>query len=265
MIYPSRYIPDLVRTSAALVLCSAVLVAGASGAAWAVDEEIPQPLKVASFDFKPISYPEDGIAKGIHADMMRELMAEAGLTFTVTFTPPGRIYNELTRSSGTVEVWRSARIEKAVELGLPVLPTIFLPLPLMLFGLAGNKPPKITELTAQPLISILGYSFGGEADRLQARVPGMQILYTNGHTAAFRMLKAGRAKYVLDYWHPGIVTAQEQGIGDVAYTEVFSFPTILWVSKKMPLAQQLIKRLSAASIRILERRRATEKINEAGK
>ena len=212
------------------------------------------PLKVVAFNFKPVTYLENGVAKGIHSEMLRELMAEAGLNFEVVFMPPGRIYSELARSERRVDIWRSARFAKAVNHGLEVTPTIFLPLPLGLFGLAGNKPPKITALTAMPLITIMGYSLGGEADKLQKRVPGMTMLYANGHEAAFRMLKAGRARYVLDYWHPGMMTAKQLGIGNVAYTDVFSRPTVLWVARKHPEAGALVAKLGEASARILARR-----------
>ena len=127
---------------------------------------------------------------------------------------------------------------------------------MQLFGLAGNKPPSIEDLNEKVLVTVIGFKFSGLPERLGLEKPLMRIVKAATHKAAFQMLKARRAPYVLDYREPALHVARKLGIGDVFSTPIADYPIFFYVSRNHPLMEQLVARISAASKRILARREA---------
>ena len=232
-----------------------------AGGVWA-DDGIRQPVKTAFWSFKPMSYVEDGVAKGIHVELLKELMQEAGLQYVETEMPIRRVYQEM--ATGNLDGFRSAAFESAAEIAIAVEPPIFYPVRLQLYGLGADKPPDIASIEPSILIVIAGYKYGGVLGRLLDRHPKMTVINTNNHTSAFRLLAAGRAPYVLDYWFPAEDAIKKLGLVDIACTEVFSKPVRFYVGKKTSNASLLVEKLNAASRRILARRPAQKTMEKAG-
>ncbi|MBL4790151.1 MAG: transporter substrate-binding domain-containing protein [Kordiimonadaceae bacterium] len=220
------------------------------------EDTFREPVRFGSQEFRPLTYAEDGVLKGIHADMRRELMKEAGLAFTDVLIPLSRKYYEVKRENGRIDAWTSMDIDSVKAYGVPVRPSIFLSGQLSLFALAGTKIPAIEGLRTGGLIKVFGYNYNHVADDIAAAAPGMQIVDAPTHQLAFRMLKEGRARYLLDYWQPGMLAARNEGIDDVAHIEILDKPIVVFISHKYPNVEALVARLSAASKRILARREA---------
>ena len=212
------------------------------------------PLRMGSQIFRPIMYLEYGEPKGIQIELQRELMEEAGLAFTQRYLPISRLYHELALGKGNVDAWISSQVPAAEELGFPVVPSIFIELDVSLFGLAGSDPPKVGSFREKRLITIIGFKFNGVIDQLKNRLPDLKILAAHGHSQAFKMLKAGRARYLIDYYLPGIDAAQSLGMRDVAHVTIYKQATSLYISRNVPDAAPLLERLGKASERILARR-----------
>jgi len=234
---------------------------GADSAGWAKCG----PLRIGALDLKPLMYLEGGVAKGSLMELQRELMEEAGLEYTQRFLPLGRLYNELELDGGTIDAWITVRIATAAQLGFPVEPTLFLPLELSMFGLAGSDPPKLMEFGEKGLITVIGFRFNGVIDRLKQRLPNLKVMAAHGHLSAFRMLKAGRSRFLIDYHLAGMDAAQSLGIGDVVHTTIYKQPTFLYISRNVPDAAALLERLGKASERILARRAAEKALEAAGR
>ena len=219
----------------------------------ASDLKAPAFMKIATLDFKPRSYFEDGKFKGYHLDLQSMLMKEAGIDYSLTIMPTSRMYHELQAGRKTVDAWLSIEVDSVVAVGIPVKPSIFSPLRLEFFGKAGSIPPKITEFKDERLITIIGYKYDGVVDKLKRRLPGLRILEAPSHEVAFRMLKAGRANYVIDYRSPALAAVAELGIEEVSNTLIYRQMTLLFVSRNNPDAKQLVARLSAASKLLIDR------------
>ena len=218
----------------------------------------PNPIRFGQQPYKPMSYMENGVSKGIHAEFRKDLMAEAGLAHTEHYMPLSRLYHSLKKGQSGVHTWLTIEMPETYKLGYPVRPTIFFPVRLNLFALAGTRPPTFDEFAAERLITIIGFKYGGMLDRLKKRVPGLTVLQAHNHIAAFRMLKAKRAKYVLNYLLPGLDAAKDGKVGALAHTELMQQPTLMFVSKNVSNAQALVHRLSDASKRILARREKSD-------
>lgn len=233
------------------------LLGAASSAVAAQSGAVEAPIKVGWQDFKPMIYSEGGVTKGTYVTTRNELLAEAGLEYTDIFYPQiSRLYHQLKIGKGVVDAWVSSVHPSLEALGVPVEPTTFAPIHMQLFGLAGNKPPSIEDLNEKVLVTVIGFKFSGLPERLGLEKPLMRIVKAATHKAAFQMLKARRAPYVLDYREPALHVARKLGIGDVSSTPIADYPIFFYVSRNHPLMEQLVARISAASKRILARREA---------
>lgn len=220
------------------------------------------PLRFGSQEFKPMIYVENGVVKGLQMELRNQLMAEADLPYTDRFyTQISRLYHEVELGKGNVDAWMAAELPSLVKLGIPVKPTIFLPIRLHIFGLGGTEPTVIETLEIKALITVIGYKFAGIPGRLKERLPAMRILAAPTHITAFRMLRAQRAPYVISYFTPADYVVKKLDMKNVTSTELSRHVVVLYVSRNNPDAEALVERLSKAAERILARRK-NEDANE---
>ncbi|MBL4790297.1 MAG: transporter substrate-binding domain-containing protein [Kordiimonadaceae bacterium] len=234
---------------------------GGSGAAaqTAAAGQIWEPVRVATYHFPPKSYLDDGAVKGSNIVLQRALFEEAGLKYEFRFFTTSRIYNELKSKQSLVHAWISIDIARVRPLAMPVKPSIFGPLRLGLIGLAGNKPPAFADLKAQNLIIILGFTYGGYFNKLKSGWPDMNLVTAPNRKSAFRMLKAGRARYLFNYYAETAPIAVSQGVVNMEVTPVYEWLNYLFVSRNAPNAALLHARLEAAAKRIAARNHAAVK------
>ena len=219
-------------------------------------QEIVEPVRIGAYNFAPMSYLKDGIPSGSNVELERELMAEAGLSYSHLFMHANRIYAEIARKESLIDIWLSIGVEKVLRLGTAVEPSTFGKLQLDLMALAGTEPPKFDQFQSRALITILGLNYDGMLGQLKRRLPNMVVLAAPGQRQAYRMLKAGRAPYLLNYHASGLLIANEIGIGNMVTTSIADWQYNIYVSNNTPHADLLLKRLEAASQRILARRNA---------
>lgn len=222
-----------------------------------------EPLRFGAADFTPLVYMEGGVLKGKIVEQRRELMREAGLESTEHFMPLSRLYHEVKLGEGSIDVWLSIDIDSMNKLGIPVRPTIFEPIKLHIIGLK-SKPPSIEGLRVDALVTIIGYKYAGLVDKLKEREPRMRVIAVPDHTAALRMLKAGRAPYIIDYLSPSLHYAAKLGLVGLKTTILYDTPLYLFVSRNYPNPEALAEKLSHAAERIITRqsRGKTEEVKE---
>ena len=213
------------------------------------------PLRFGSNEFKPMIYKENGVVKGLQMVLRDQLMAEADMPYTDRFyTQISRLYHELALGKGSVDAWIAADIPSLAKLGIPVRPTIFLPIRLHIFGLGGTKPTPVETLEINALITVIGYKFAGIPGKLKQRLPKMRILTAPTHISAFKMLQARRAPYVIDYFTPAVYVVNKLHMENVTSTEISRHVVVLYVSRNNPDAEVLAARLSRAAERLIARR-----------
>jgi len=220
----------------------------------AADQRVP--LRIGAAEFPPRAYFEDGQLVGSNVDIWRGLLKEAGLDWEARLLPPSRLYHSLTLGKGSTDLWVSIEIESMLKLGVPVKPSLFSDANLLLYAQAGAERQNLATLRADALIVVIGYKYDGLLDAFKKRSPETRIIVAPNHKAAFSMLKAGRAAYVLDYKAPGTYFADQTGLIGLTHTAVYSRTVFFFISHNAPDKAELQKRLEAASKRILARRAA---------
>jgi len=250
----SIYTPNgaFVRISLLAFLAGWLMVGPNASSAFQGEELLPEPIRFGAADFTPRVYFEEGVLKGKIVERLRELMLEAGLKSSEHFMPLSRLYYEVKLAEGGVDAWLSIDIPSMNKLGIPVKPTVFEPIRLHIIGLA-NKPPKIEDLRVSALITIAGYKYAGLVDALREHQPAMQVFAVPDHNAALRMLKAGRAPYIIDYLSPSRHYAAKMGLTELKTTALYDKPLYLFVSLNRSNAEAIVKRLGEAAGRITAR------------
>ena len=211
------------------------------------------PFVIGAAEFRPQAYFEDGQLVGLNIDIWRVMFKEAGLNWEGRFMPSRRIYHSLTLGKGSIDGWVTFEVEGNLMLGAPVKPSLFPGTSLYLFARAGAERQDLATLETDALIVIIGYKYDGLLAKLKARLPETLFIAAPDHKAAFLMLEAGRANYVLDYKSPGFYFAEKAGVVGLTHTEVFSKNTFFFISHNVADQAALLKRLSAASVRIIKR------------
>ena len=216
------------------------------------DAADPAVIQFGYYNFPPRFYTENGNPAGTYADITRELFAEAGLTVNYSVMPIGRLYNEI-KHTGRLQLWMAVLTKTFTDMGIPIRPNLYGSISLNLYGMPGNKPPAADQLGDRPLIAVVGFRYGGMLDRLQKAHPSLIILHANNHVSAFRMLKAGRAPYVLEYHGQMLNAVAGLNIGELEVTPVQSWEAFMMVSNDAPNASILVSKLESAAKRILAR------------
>lgn len=190
------------------------------------------------------------------------LMERVGLPWHAAPYPAARLFSNL--QSGTTSfsiLVRATSLEKCCIFSRqPVYST-----DLNVYYLA-DKPPvrNRDELAGKTIIVIRGYSYAGflkfigdPANRIAAEVAGT-------HEAAFEMLRAGRADYVLDYASAAGDILAANPVRNLLWSRIERLDIHMVLSRTYPEAETLMARLEAAARtldipKLLKRSRDTEK------
>jgi polar amino acid transport system substrate-binding protein len=164
-----------------------------------------EPLAVGVLHLPPFYVLDAGettVQGGIFVERLKMVLNRAKVDYEMSGFPPKRLYSNF--AEGTVQILigsaGNAVIEgKALVSPIPLGETL-----IELYSLlpASKIPASIAELEGKSVIVILGYSYAGILDALKGK--NVEYLTAANHEAAFQMLGAGRAPYVLGY----------QGVGD---------------------------------------------------
>lgn len=126
----------------------------------------------------------------------------------------------------------------------------------------GDKAPITTkeDLIGSRVVTIRGYSYGKLRQFIEDPKNSITNEVTNTHSSAFRMLKLGRADYLLDYASAAQDIISQSSITDLHSTTINKLKIYLVLSKSYPNANDLMKRLET----IVETMDINEIINRSG-
>ncbi|MCW8915559.1 MAG: amino acid ABC transporter [Magnetovibrio sp.] len=119
-----------------------------------------------------------------------------------------------------------------------------------------------SDLNGKNVITIRGYSYAGWRNYINEPSHNIVNNVAGDHMAAFSMLEAGRADYVLDYAGPAEeVLAAKSMEEDVTFDSVSQTDVFLVLNKKYPNAEQVMAKLET----ILKTLDTSEFINAPGR
>ena len=203
-------------------------------------------LRLGFIEFPPYTYTNDkGVPSGILIELAKQVYPEAGLSFVATSYPVRRLASYI--GSGDLDIWMGLKTLPEFEGKSYVGRSVIAELVLRAYA-RGKKPAisKKEDLSGKSIIIMRGYSYGGWINYIDDPKNRVDHIKANKHEAAFNMLLAGRADYVLDYKDPSEKALQKIRIPDLTYNQISAFPCYFVVSKKHPEGSEIVERLDRA-------------------
>lgn len=205
-----------------------------------------QTLKLGYIEFPPVfSTNQEGRPQGILIDLASQVIPKAGYKWEAYSYPVKRMANYMAK--GKLDLW----------IGLKTIPifndtTIKGSTKVLTITLKAYKTKNLPDITkkedllGKSIIILRGFSYGGWINYITDPANNIDYIETHDHKAAFRMLKAGRADYLLNYKYPAIKALKIVDIPDLKDNTISSFGAYFVLSKKTPNASMIIKKLELA-------------------
>jgi polar amino acid transport system substrate-binding protein len=203
-------------------------------------------VKMGYIEFPPVFFTNDrGKPEGFLIDLAEMVLSKAGYELSARALPTKRMAKEL--AAGKIHLW----------IGLATLPQFEGTTYIGRSEVARNRLRAYyagatrsirnkTDLSGRSVLIMRGYSYGGWIHFIKDPANNVRYIETDGHIEGFRMLKAGRAEYFLNYRSPAETALKSLSFSDLSFSEISSFGTYFVVSKKAPGAKTLLRNMESA-------------------
>jgi ABC-type amino acid transport substrate-binding protein len=240
-----RWMPQIKRIHLLHAVIVALLVIAAPAQA---QKQLPSPLPEIEW-----GYPEQapraftnsqGQADGHYARLLNVLFKKAGMSWHGASYPAKRLMSNL----------ESGETNFSILVKNPVLDKccIYSRNPvwndeLRVYYQAGKMPiRKKEDLVGKQVITLAGFAYGGLITFITDPQNQIQNHIAQSHAAAFQMLEAGRADYVLDYAEPVTAAGLSRNAGGELHSDVLDTVYMYFViSRSYPNASAVLDRLEA--------------------
>ncbi len=207
-----------------------------------------QRLRWVYIEFPPAYFTSaKGMPEGDLADIAIRIMEKAGYDWEAAAYPTRRMIRAMTQ--GEADVW----------FGLPNIPGFEenvlageseIYKASMCTYTMGEKPPVLqkTDLGDRSVILLRGYGYSGWADYIKSPENGITFHEVNddGDDVPFRMLKIGRADYLLHYKEPSEKILKKKPCPGLRCNVISTVISHIVVSAKTPDAPEILKQLEEA-------------------
>ena len=188
---------------------------------------------------------EKGNPQGFLFELMKQVTKQAGYELEAFSYPAKRMAYELL--SGGADVWLGVATIPGFEDQTLIGKTEIINVRLNIYYIGDKKAIRSKEdFSDKSIIGLRGYSYGGLIQFIINPANRVTYYETVSHEAALKMLKAGRADYLLDYRIPVERTLKTIEVPGLKFVELSSVPLKFVVSKKVPDAPELLKELEDA-------------------
>jgi len=184
-----------------------------------------------------------GQPDGISIRLGKALLTKAGLQNRIVMYPASRLFANL--QSGTVHfallvpnpVLKECCLMSRESVGRDELRVYRI----------GDKPSikRKTDLAGKSVITVRGFSYGGLLEYINDPAQRVANHVAGSHEAAFDMLVAGRADYVLDYAEAAGVTLAVNPVANLHYESLEQIQRYIYLHKTVPNAEKTMERLEA--------------------
>jgi len=201
-------------------------------------------VKIGALHFPPFYVVEtkDDVS-GYYIDVLKTIFEHAGLEYTFEGYPPKRLYIGV--AEGLVDVWMGTRGVEIYEDKTFYINEKIGDIFLRCFSIGDTPEIKTTEnLKGNKIITILGYNYGGFISYLNDPENNIEQDPTSTHELAFKKLKAGRAKYLLDYKLPSEAVLKDLDIPGLKWNDLQSIGIYISISKKSERANEIYEKLT---------------------
>lgn len=203
-------------------------------------------LKLGYIEFPPFTYTDGGNKPaGIFIDLANTIFPVAGYEYEAVSLPVRRLASYI--GSGDLDVWMGLKTLPEFKDKAYIGDTVIAELVLRAYT-KGKKPPILVkeDMIGKSIIVLRGYSYGGWITYIEDPKNNINHIKANKHEAAFNMLKADRADYVLDYKEPAGMALQKISIPDLEFNQISALPCYIVVSSANPNGQKIVNDLEKA-------------------
>lgn len=200
-----------------------------------------EPLKVGFLHLPPFYVLDAGettVQGGIFVDRLTKVLNRCKVNYELSGFPPKRLYSNF--AEGTTQLLIGSAGNAVIEGKALVSPIPLGDTFIELYSLlpAAKIPASIIELEGKSVILILGYSYAGILDVLKGK--NVEYLTAANHDAAFQMLGAGRAPYVLGYQGVGDPSIKAAGLTNVSSKVMKTINNYFQIQKDTPNAKAIL-------------------------
>ncbi len=208
-------------------------------------------VKVGYVEFPPVFYTDStGNPRGTLIELMGKVMKEAGYAWDAASYPTERMAKYLAR--GEIHLWVGSPSLPAFKGTTLVGATELMKIVMRSYFINDTSPIRArADLRGKKVIILNGYGYGGWINFIKEPANKVSYSETNTHESAFRMLKAGRADYLLDYKRPSDKVLRKIPVPGLAHSDITAFGVHFVVSKKAPAAGKLLENLENAYNRLV--------------
>ena len=220
-----------------------------------------EPLKVGVLHLPPFYVLDAGettVQGGLFVDRLTKVLNRCKVDYELSGFPPKRLYSNF--AEGTTQLLIGSAGNTVIEGKALVSPIPLGETLIELYSLlpAAKIPASIAELEGKSVIVILGYSYAGILDVLKNK--NVEYLNAANHEAAFQMLGAGRAPYVLGYHGVGDPGIKAAGLTNVNAKVMKTINNYFQIQKDTPNARAVLDKCTKALAEL-----KAEKAFESGK
>lgn len=217
------------------IVCHTALITQA----WASDTQRPV-LKGAYIEFPPLTYTNDeGEPAGPYIRESSRLAREAGYEVEWRSLPIDRIYLYL--REGKIDLWIGSQGVPAIADSTLEPDFTFPPIRLNAYHLAEREPVSgLMDLKGRHLILIRGYTYRNYLNPATG-ADEARVDTASNHSAALRMLSAGRGDYLLDFEAPVSNALETTPVNDIKHSLITTWETTLVFSSRTEHAETLVR------------------------
>jgi ABC-type amino acid transport substrate-binding protein len=204
----------------------------------------PTAIVAALNDAPPMAYTNDkGVAKGTLVRIARPLFAAAGLPWSIATYPAPRLIKGL--RDGSFNFSMLVRMPELAECCLLSSAPVIVQEPRVYFLNGKTAVTSKEQLAGHSLIVINGYTYAGLIRHINDPANGISTEVAESLDAAFRMLEAGRADYLLSYEANARSVLAKRPIKGLQSQAIGQIPVYLVLSKAYPDAAATMARFES--------------------
>jgi len=203
-------------------------------------------LKVGFFEFPGLTYTDEGgNAAGLVNEITIKTLENAKIKYSISSYPAPRLYKNL--SEGNIHFFNGVSAIPVVSQSMIPSHIRLFPLEMRIYWIGDKRPiSKKEELAGHSVILVRGFSYKDWGAWIRNSKNNVSFFDPYSHESAFKMLRKGRAEYLLNYKY-----IDSEVLDKIEIPNLVIKPLYLWycsfnVHKNVPNAEALIKKLEAS-------------------
>lgn len=209
-------------------------------------------IKAGTTSFPPFYVVnKDQSASGIYLDIMETTLQHAGINYRLDTYPTKRLYRNL--GNGKTHLFLGIKGSPEYDNNVLYSKMVISQIQMRVYAIGNTPLPLIKEdINGYKIITMRGYGYGGLVSYFSDPINNIEVTSTSEHRSSFLMLKDHRADYVINYIHPSETTLANLEIPELKYTNFYDSKVYFIVSKALPNAAVVLKRLEDAYLELVE-------------